>query len=41
MFPELGIGLGILVAAVTLGAVVYAMRGSRTRPPGAGTTRQG
>jgi hypothetical protein len=39
MFPELGIVLGILVAAVTLGGVIFAMRAGRARRRGAGVIR--
>jgi len=34
MFPEFGIVLGILVAAVTLGGVIFAMRAGRPRRKG-------
>jgi hypothetical protein len=38
MHQEIGIAFGIIIAAVTLGGVIYAMRAGRPRRKGASTT---
>ena len=38
MFPEFGIALGILIAAAVFGLLIFMLRTSRTRRPGASST---